>query len=188
MPPQRPPGLKTVGPVPSPLDITPIFASSIPQFGCQSPLIYVAPSILDPRTLSLTPPSTRLLSRFSPTRLTFALGFVTIAALVSVLLNVSKTLSIHERKLRSSATAGTRQRLRATTSARAVHASRFRFDPGGLALVFDPAHEGLGDAHQRKSKTRYGFVTTCNVTSPTSILPTISSFSTLKLRVFLEEA
>ncbi|KAH9039356.1 hypothetical protein EDB85DRAFT_1930143, partial [Lactarius pseudohatsudake] len=77
----------------------PIFASSIPQLGCQSPLIYVAPSILDPRTLSLTPPSTCLLSRCRPTRVTFALGFVTIATLVSVLLNVSKTLSIHERKL-----------------------------------------------------------------------------------------
>ncbi|KAH9167336.1 hypothetical protein EDB89DRAFT_125763 [Lactarius sanguifluus] len=171
-----------------PLDITPISASSVPQLGCQSPLIYVAPSILDPRPLSLTLPSTRLLSGFSPTRLTFALS---IAALVSVLLNVSKTLSIHERKLSKIKELSNSRNKTCDDFARRLRLGQYT--PRASVLIrkgwlWYSIRHTKDSATQRKSKTRYGFITTCNVTSPTSILPTISSFSTLKLRVYLEEA
>ncbi|KAH9165743.1 hypothetical protein EDB89DRAFT_1911170 [Lactarius sanguifluus] len=43
---QRPPGLKTVDSVSSPLDITPAFVLSAPRLGCQAQLIYEAPSTL----------------------------------------------------------------------------------------------------------------------------------------------
>ncbi|KAH9008041.1 hypothetical protein EDB83DRAFT_2532254 [Lactarius deliciosus] len=96
-PSQRPPGLKTVGLVSSPLDSKPAFVLSTPRLGHQAPLIYEALSMLVPH-LPLTSPSL-LLSHSGFAQLNFALIFITTAALISTLINVSKTISAFVCKL-----------------------------------------------------------------------------------------
>ncbi|KAH9028800.1 hypothetical protein EDB84DRAFT_1579281 [Lactarius hengduanensis] len=163
---QRPPRPTTSGLISPALEVTPVFASSA--------LIYEVSSTLAAPRFSHTP-TPRLQSGSSFARLTLALSFVTIAAIVSVLLNVSKIASAHERKAskikdlgsswkKTSSDFAHRRRLGQYTP-RAAH---FVFDPGGRSssssfkllsaredvrkpnhlIVFDPGSVGsrLGDA------------------------------------------
>ncbi|KAH9167494.1 hypothetical protein EDB89DRAFT_125211 [Lactarius sanguifluus] len=146
-PPQRPPGIKTFNLDSSPLEVTlpPAFESPtpfVPQ--SQQPLqVYEVSSTLVAPRFSHTP-TPRLQSGFSFARLTLTLSFVTIAALVSVLLNVSKIPSTHERKLSKIKDLGSNWKKTPSDFAHRLRlgqltprAARFVFDPGGSAFAAD---------------------------------------------------
>ncbi|KAH9165380.1 hypothetical protein EDB89DRAFT_2076864 [Lactarius sanguifluus] len=176
---QRPPGLKTLGSDSSLLEVTPPLASSVPQQSQEPSLVYGTSLALVLRpTLFHSSGSLRR----PPARFGFALALVT-TAILSSLLNVSKALSVHSRKVWSKyedfgnnqngnlKTSKPRnilaQRLR--LGQLTPRAARFVFDPGGPASSFKllSAHE---DVRKRKSKTRIGFITMRSATLLTPIL------------------
>ncbi|KAH9083399.1 hypothetical protein EDB83DRAFT_2511721 [Lactarius deliciosus] len=182
-PPQRPPRVMLTGSASSVPEVTPSFASSIPQLGWKPSLVYKAPSTRLPTFTPRSLPSLRPSS--ASTRFNFALSLITVAVLVSTLLNISKTLSTFARKLWSKnqdtgnsqkSTPGYktgddlahRLQLRQYTP----RALRFVFDPGGQASssrLFS-AHD---DVHKRKSKIRNGCIT--SNASPPIPVPTLDN-------------
>ncbi|KAH9160147.1 hypothetical protein EDB89DRAFT_2236104 [Lactarius sanguifluus] len=175
--PQRPPGLKTIGSVSTRLEVTPAPAPPATPFVSQSQqplLVYEVSSTLAAPRFSHTP-TPRLQSGFSFARLTLALSFVSIVALVSVLLNVSKIPSTHERKMNKIKDLGSTWNKTRNAFAHRLRlgkftprAARFVFDPGGPASSFKllSAHE---DIRQRKSKTRNGLHHMHDTSLPTPV-------------------
>ncbi|KAH9009742.1 hypothetical protein EDB84DRAFT_1571028 [Lactarius hengduanensis] len=153
---QRPPRPTTSGLISPALEVTPVFALSA--------LIYEVSSTLAAPRFSHTP-SPRLQSGSSFARLTLALSFVTIAAIVSVLLNVSKIASAHERKASKIKDLGSNWKKTSSDFAHRLRlgqntprAPRLVFDPGGPASSsrLPSAHE---DVRKRILKTRDGCTT-----------------------------
>ncbi|KAH9008244.1 hypothetical protein EDB83DRAFT_2531940 [Lactarius deliciosus] len=173
-PPQRPPGLKAVGLVSSPLDITPAFVLSTPRLGCQAQLIYEAPSMLAPRFSPTSPPLP--LSRFGLARFNSTLNLVTTVVLISALI---KTIPTFARKLwnKKEDLGGSQNGAFKTSelcniSAQQLRlgqytprASRFVFDPGGLASVFELTQRTQRRSHVQAKVTRQQLHRTHAVTS-----------------------
>ncbi|KAH9010335.1 hypothetical protein EDB85DRAFT_2161436 [Lactarius pseudohatsudake] len=188
--PQRPPRIKTLNSVSSSLEVTSAPTSpatpSVPQ--PREPLMVY--EVMPTLTLHLplaSPSSTP--SRSGLAYFNFAFALVS-TALVSTLINVSKALSTHSRKLWSKyEDFGNSQIATLNTSSHDVVTQQSRlgqYTPRAARLVFDPggqpssvqvsrlpsAHE---DVRKRMPKTRNGFITPI---FPFPFRPTISPFST----------
>ncbi|KAH9167314.1 hypothetical protein EDB89DRAFT_2125817 [Lactarius sanguifluus] len=168
--PQRPPGLKTIGSVSTRLEVTP--ATPFVSQSQQPPLDFEVSSTLGPRFQLTSPPLPPSRSGLACFNFTFAL--VTTAALVSTLINVSAALLTYTRKFWSKQdTSDIRIDTLKASSCDAPfmyrlqlgqytpRASRFVFDPGGLASVFRLTE----DACKPKSKT-------CGIFIPCTTLDT----------------
>ncbi|KAH9023624.1 hypothetical protein EDB85DRAFT_2151048 [Lactarius pseudohatsudake] len=180
-PPQRPPRIKTLNSVSSSLEVTSAPTSpatpSVPQ--PREPLMVY--EVMPTLTLHLplaSPSSTP--SRSGLAYFNFAFALVS-TALVSTLINVSKALSTHSRKLWSKyEDFGNSQIATLNTSSHDVVTQQSRlgqYTPRAARLVFDPggqpssvqvsrlpsAHE---DVRKRMPKTRNGFITHIPVPDP----------------------
>ncbi|KAH9171667.1 hypothetical protein EDB89DRAFT_2243346 [Lactarius sanguifluus] len=168
--PPRLPELKTIGSVSTQLEVTP--ATPFVSQSQQPPLDFEVSSTLGPRFQLTSPPLPPSRSGLACFNFTFAL--VTTAVLVSTLINVSTALLTYTRKFwskqdisdiridtlkASSCDAPFTYRLRLGQNT--PRASRFVFDPGGLASVFRLTE----DACKPKSKT-------CGIFIPCTTLDT----------------
>ncbi|KAH9008134.1 hypothetical protein EDB84DRAFT_139588, partial [Lactarius hengduanensis] len=146
--PQRPPGLQTVGSDSSALEVAPALALSTPQLEWQEPSpVCEAPSTLVP---CLPHPTTSLLPS-SLTHCDFAL--VTIAVLVSTLLDILATLLTHTRKFWSKYEDIGNNRIGTlkTSKSRNIPAHRLRlgqYMPRAPRLVFDPGGQSSSSSVQ----------------------------------------
>jgi len=194
-PPQRLPGLTTVGSDSSPLKVTPALASTtIPSTPQQVPtlapqwLLYLISQLVGLQELptahevSSTPLAPHiphvspllLLPGSSPTHFSFALTLITTAALVSALLNFLTTISTHVSKFwtKNEDIGSNHNSTPKASDAFAQQLWLGQYTPNASRFIFDPgglilAHE---DASKCKLKTHSPFITTHDVTSPTLVL------------------